>query len=195
MTMHTATETFSVTHAMILDGSTRAEDVDVTALSEANGDIYGVSAGTLTADIGNYDNTGDDTVRSRWYWLNFASIQITAGYITWDRYTQLTGETITTSTYGSGTIYRVPLWSTASMNVAPHPVLIRCAARDNTGTNRYLDFVIYRVDFSPISFQGPEYKTGMRINYQGAGIPTHYDETGYYRTEESVGALIDRPAS
>jgi hypothetical protein len=84
---------------MILDGSTRAEDVDVTALSEANGDIYGVSAGTLTADIGNYDNTGDDTVRSRWYWLNFASIQITAGYITWDRYTQLTGETITTSTY------------------------------------------------------------------------------------------------
>lgn len=195
MTMHHSTESFSITHAMILDGVTRAEDVPLVTTDGANGDIYAVESGTLTADIANYDNTGDDTIRSRWYWLNFATIQVTAGFLTWPTYTSLTGEAITSSSVGGGgQIYRAPLWTTRSMNVAPHPVLLRCEAKTHAGDLRYLDFVLYKVQFSPISFQGPEYKTGLKINYSGTGLSTTLDETGN-TVVEAIGALIDRPHS
>lgn len=195
MAIHHSTESFSISHAMILDGVTRAEDVALVQTDGAAGDIYGVEAGTITADIASFDNNGDDTVRSRWYWLNFATVEIRAGFISWDVYTDLTGESITESSVGGGgTIYRAPLWTTRSMNVAPKPLLLRCPAKTAAGALRYLDFVLYKVQFSPISFQGPEYKTGMKINYSGTGLATTLDETGN-TVIEAVGALLDRPAS
>jgi hypothetical protein len=84
-------EAFSISQAQVLDGTLSFID----ALAELNIadslDIYGVNDGSLSADVGNYDNTGDDTVLSRWYWLNFAEVAVQAGYLSFPLLSKLSG--------------------------------------------------------------------------------------------------------
>src|SRR6478736_4869574 len=79
-------EGFSLSHVAILDGQTGAEEVD--------GDIYGVRSATLAADTGNYDNTGDDRTLSSWYWFNFGTLTVEAGYVPWKLIRLLSGAEI-----------------------------------------------------------------------------------------------------
>jgi len=179
-------EGFSLTHAAILNGTTGAEEV--------NGDIYGVRTGTIAADTGNYDNTGDDTVLSSWFWLNFATVTVQAGYVPFDTIALLSGATITSSGSGASDYYSLPLWDVDSINQPPRPMLIRVPAKDKDGIIRTLDFVLYRVQFGPFSFDGPSYKSGLLLNYTGRAVVSDKDETGAALTKKAIGRIINRPA-
>lgn len=181
-------EGFSITHAAILDGT--------TGLEEALGDIYGVRSGSLAVDTGNYDNTGDDFVLSSWYWLNFATVTVQAGYVPFDVIALLSGSTITSSGSSPNDYYSLPLWEEASLNQPPRPMLIRVPARDKLGVVRTLDFILYRVQFSPFSFDGPSYKSGLLLNYSGRATISTVDETGAAlgSGKRAVGRLLNRPA-
>ncbi len=179
-------EGFSLTHAAILDGTTGAEEVD--------GDIYGVRSGTLAVDTGNYDNTGDDFVLSTWTWFNFATLTVQAGYVPFDTIALLSGSSITSSGSGASDYYSLPLWEETSLNTSPKPVLLRVPARDKDGIVRNLDFVLYRVQFGPMSFDGPSYKSGLLLNYTGRAVMSDKDETGALLPRKAIGRLINRPA-
>lgn len=187
MTNRLIVEGFSVSHAAILDGTTGAEAV--------NGDLYGVESGTLAADLGTYDNTGDDRILSTWDWFNFATLTITSGYIPFATIALLTGDTTTSSGTNPNDYYYQPLWSQQSMNVGNHPVLIRVPSKDADGNVRDLDFVLYKVKFAPINFTGPTYKDGLKVNYGGKVLMSSVDETGASlgTGNDRVGRLISRP--
>lgn len=179
-------EGFSLTHAAILNGTTGAEEVD--------GDIYGVRTGSIAVDTGNYDNTGDDAVLSSWFWFNFATLTVQAGYVPFSTIALLAGATITSSGTGAADYYSLPLWEETSLNQPPRPVLVRVPAKDKDGVVRTLDFVLYRVQFGPFSFDGPAYKSGLLLNYTGRAVMSDKDETGASLTRRAIGRLVNRPA-
>jgi len=166
-------EGFSLSHVAVLDGSTGAELVD--------GDIYGVNEASLDPDTDSYDNEGDDAVLSTWYWLNGATLTVQGGYLPMKLVAALTGETIKSSGAGAAQQNEILLWTDRSMNVAPKPVLIRIPARDDSGNPRTLDLVLFKVNFSPITFDGPSYKDGLKINYEGKAT---------YSTKNEAGVLL-----
>lgn len=179
-------EGFSLSHAAILDGTTGAEEV--------NGSIYGVRSGTIAADTGNYDNTGDDVVLSSWFWFNFATVTVQAGYVPFDTIALLAGTPVTSSGASPGDYYSIPLWTIDSLNQPPRPMLIRVPAKDKDGIIRTMDFVLYRVQFGPFNFDGPSYKSGLLLNYTGRAVMSDKDETGTPLSKKAVGRLINRPA-
>lgn len=178
-------EGFSVTHAAILDGTTGAEEV--------NGDIYGVRTGTIAADTGNYDNTGDDTVLSSWFWINFATLTIEAGYVPFQTIAMLQGSTVTSSGAGQNIHYSTDLWNEGALNTPPRPVLIRVPSKDEDGITRILDIILYKVQFGPINFTGPSYKSGLLLNYTGRALLASKDEKGQALSEKSIGRLVNKP--
>jgi hypothetical protein len=178
-------EGFSLTHAAILDGSTGAEEVD--------GDIYGVRSGTIAVDTGNYDNTGDDSVLSSWFWFNFATVTVQSGYLPFTTIALLAGSTITSSGAGVTDYYSLPLYEETSLNQPPRPMLIRVPAKDKDGVIRTLDFVLYRVQFGPFSFDGPSYKSGLLLSYTGRAVMSDKDETGTALPRRAIGRLVNRP--
>lgn len=161
-------EGFSVSHAAILDGATGAETAD----------IYGVREGSIEVDTDSFDNTGDDTVLSTWNWFNFATLSISSGYLPFAVLATMTGGTIYSSGAGAATEYSLPLWNEKSLNTAPAPVLVRVPSKDQDGLARNFDFVFYKVQFEPISFDGPAYKDGLVVNYAGKALMATKDETG-----------------
>lgn len=163
-------EGFSVTHAAILDGT--------TGLEEEFGDIYGVRSGSVDADLDSYDNTGDDGILSTWNWLNKANINITSGYVPFKTISLMTGSKITSSGTGSDEIFELPLWEDRQMNTTPRPMRIRIPSKDKAGVPRIMDFIFYKVQFQPISFDGPTYKEGMVFNYSGSGLKSDTDHMG-----------------
>ena len=176
-------EGFSVSHAAILDGTTGADLAD----------IYGVREGSLEVDTDSYDNTGDDNVLSSWSWFNFATLSIQAGYIPFEMVQRLTGATITSSGTSPNDYYQIPLWNTASLNQPPKPVVIRVPSKDSGGNSRTLDFVLYKVQFEPISFDGPSYKDGLLLNYSGKVLMSSLNEVGGALSDPSIGRIVSRP--
>lgn len=183
----TTVEGFSLSHAAILNGTTGAE--------EAAGDIYGVRTGTIAVDTGNYDNTGDDAVLSSWFWFNYATVTVQSGYVPFDTISLLSGSAITSSGTGVNDYYSLPLWEETSLNQPVRPMLVRLPGKDKDGQIRTLDFVLYRVQFGPFSFDGPAYKSGLLLNYTGRAVMSDKDETGQALTVRSIGRLINRPVS
>lgn len=182
----TTFEGFSISHAAILDGATGQE--------EDWGDIYGVNEGTLEPDVDNYDNEGDDTVMSTWYWFNFATVTIQAGYVPFTLIANLSGSTITSSGAAPDDHYSVPLWEEAALNQPSRPMLVRIPSRDNQGVIRIMDFILYKVQFEPFSFDGPSYKDGLKLNYSGKALMTATDETGAALSKRAIGRMINKPA-
>lgn len=188
-------EGFSLSHAAILDGTTGAEEVD--------GDIYGIRSGSIELDTDSYDNTGDDAVLSTWYWFNKATLTIQSGYIPFKTIALLTGSDVASTTSGSGSnnqVYSMSLWEDRQQNVQPRPVLIRVPSKDKDGVLRTLDFVLFKVQFQPISFDGPTYKDGLLVNYTGTALMSDKDETGADVLDSvtgaktrAIGRLVSRP--
>lgn len=174
-------EGFSVSHAAILDGSTGAEQAD----------IYGVREGSVSVNSDQHDNTGDNAVLSSWFWFNYAEVKITSGYIPFSVISLLTGAAVTSSSDE----WNVPLWNENSLNQVPKPVLIRVPSKDSLGAIRTMDIVLYRVQFQPISFNGPTYKDGMTVDYTGRAVLSSVDETGVALIERAIGRLINYAAS
>ncbi len=182
----TTVEGFSLTHAAILNGTTGAE--------EAAGDIYGVRTGTIAVDTGNYDNTGDDAVLSSWFWFNFATVTIQAGYIPFDTIALLSGSTVTTTGTDPADTHEIPLYEETSLNQPSRPMLVRVPGKDKDGAIRTLDFVLFKVQFGPMSFDGPAYKSGLLLNYTGRAVMSDRDETGTALTRRAIGRVVNRPA-
>lgn len=178
-------EGFSVSHAAILDGTTGAEAAD----------IFGVREGGVEVDTDSFDNTGDDAILSTWNWFNFATVTISSGFVPFDVVALLAGSTVTSSGTGAATSYSLPLWNVKSLNVSPRPVLIRVPSKDSDGVARTMDFVLYKVQFAPISFDGPTYKDGLVLNYSGKAVMSSKDETGQVLDEPAIGRIINSAAS
>lgn len=181
-------EGFSLSHAAILDGTTGAE--------ATNGDIYGVNEASIDPDTDSYQNEGDDVVMSEWGWFNFAEVNVQAGYISFELIALLTGRSVASSGSGASDLYQIDLWHQDSFNVAPKPMLIRIPAKDSAGTVRTVDFVLYKVQFSPITFDGPAYKDGLKVNYNGRALMSTTDEAGATHSDgkKRVGRVVSRQA-
>lgn len=183
---------FSVTHAAILDGTTGAEAVD--------GDIYGVRSASIELDTDSYDNTGDDAVLETWYWFNKATLTVQSGYVPFRTISLLSGSKVTSSGAAPNDYYTLPLWEDRQQNTTPRPVLIRVPSKDKDGILRTLDFVLYKVQFQPISFDGPTYKDGLLLNYTGTALMSDKDEKGVAvvdsvtgQPSRAIGRLLSRP--
>lgn len=183
----TTVEGFSISHAAILDGST---GIDATG-----GDIYGVRQGSLSVDTGSFDNTGDDNILSTWSWFNFGTLSITGGYVPFSTIALLAGSTITSSGAAGSEYYGLPLWNSTSLNQTAKPVLLRVPSKDSAGAVRNLDLVLYKVQFDPISFDGPTYKDGLVLNYGGKALMSTLDEKGATLTTSAIGKIVSRPTT
>lgn len=172
-------EAFSVSHAAILNGTTGAEQAD----------IYGVREGSVSVNSDSYDNTGDDSVLSSWFWFNYAEVTISSGYVPFDVISLLTGAPATSS----ADTWNIPLWTQSSLNQPPRPVLIRVPSKDSLGAIRTMDIILYRVQFQPIAFDGPTYKDGMTLNYTGRAVISSVNEAGVVLTEKAIGRLVNKP--
>ena len=283
-------EGFSVSHAAILDGVSPAfagDNDDAQSLELAT-DLYGVKEASLEADISDFDNEGDDSVLSTWYWLNYANVSVTMGYVPFDAISAITGETITstaddvgpnlvsvarngsstselvltfseklatatsaailealtfaggaskqtasgatiagsrvtiaglagvsdttTVAYAGGSakplkdtspganavadftaktvgfrasprstdsdVHQINIWTESALNQPTRPLLLQLPAKDSDGVPRRLYIVLYRVQFAPLSFQGPSYKEGLMVDYSGKALISTKDETG-----------------
>lgn len=175
-------EGFSVTHAAVLDGDTGAE--------ELNGDIYGIENANITPDLGTYDNVGDDVVRSTWDWFNKATIAIQAGYLPFDLIALIYGSSVSSSGSGASIRYDLPLWEKRGSNIITRPLLVRCEAKDSNGNVRWWDFVFFKAKFKPISFTGPAYKDGLKINYEATVLMSSVNEAGVVLAYEAVGRIV-----
>lgn len=186
-------EAFSISHAAILDSA--------TGLDEAiGGDIFGVRSGSLELDSDSYDNTGDDAILSTWYWANKVNVTVQGGYIPFETLSLISGSAITSSGAGNAETFSLPLWEENTMNTAPRPMLVRCPSKDREGNVRLLDFILFKVQFQPFSFDGPSYKEGLLLNYNGSALFSDKDEKGNpvldSRTGQptkSIGRLLSRP--
>lgn len=186
-------EAFSISHAAILNPSTGLEEV-------VGGDIYGVRSGSLELDSDSYDNTGDDAILSTWYWANKVNVTVQGGYIPLETLSLVSGSVVTSSGTGANETFSLPLWEENTMNTQPRPMLVRCPSKDKDGVIRLLDFILYKVQFQPFSFDGPSYKEGLLLNYNGSALFSSTDEKGQpvldSRTNQptkSVGRLVSRP--
>lgn len=185
-------EGFSLSHAAILNGTTGAEEV--------NGDIYGIRSGSIELDTDSYDNTGDDAVLSTWYWFNKATLTVQSGYVPFNTIALLSGSRVTSSGTAPNDTYSLPLWEDRQQNTQARPVLIRVPSKDKDGVVRTLDFVLYKVQFQPISFDGPTYKDGLLLNYTGTALMSDKDEKGAPvldsvtgQPSRAIGRLVSRP--
>lgn len=191
----TIVEAFSLSHVQILDGATAF--ADVTTGSNAWGDVYGVNDASLDPDTDSYDNEGDDVVRSTWNWLNKAELAVQAGYVSFALIANMTGRTISSTGSGDSIVYGIDLWHEDDFNVARKPMIIRMPSKDHLGAVRYLDIGLYTVSFAPITFDGPQYKDGLKVNYNGQALVSTVNELGaaFSDGKGRVGKLISRPVS
>lgn len=186
-------EGFSISHAAILNGTTGVE--------ETFGDIYGVRSGSLELDQDSYDNTGDDTILSTWNWGNKVNVTVQGGYIPFETIALISGSSLSSSGAGASKVVSLPLWEQRQMNTAPRPMLIRVPSKDSDGNVRNLDFILYKVQFQPFSFDGPSYKEGLLLNYNGSALFSDTDEAGNAvldsvtgQPTKQIGRLISLPA-
>lgn len=185
-------EGFSLSHAAILNGS--------SGIEEEFGDIYGINSGSMELDQDSFDNTGDDTILSTWYWANKVNLTIQAGYIPFETISLITGSVVKSSGSGANQSFEIPLWEENAMNTQPRPMLVRVPSKDKLGAVRVLDFILFKVQFQPISFDGPAYKEGLKVNYNGSALFSDTDEKGNPvldsrtgKPSKAVGRLLSRP--
>ena len=105
----------------------------------------------------------------------------------------LSGESVSSSGAGATARYYLDMWTESSMNQATRPVLIRVPSKDTSGDARNLDIVLYKVQFEPISFDGPTYKDGLKINYAGYCLMSDVDETGATLAQKMIGRIVSLP--
>jgi len=178
-------EGFSLVGASILDGTTGASAQD----------IFGIRTGTLSANIGQFDNTGNDRVLSRWVWSDYATVTIESGFIAWDMYALITGTTIGSSGAAPNDYYSVPLWDINALNQPTRPMRLRSLAKDSNGAVRTLDIVLYKVQFNPINFTGPAYKTGLNFSASGTALYSNVDEAGNALSNACIGRIVTSPGN
>lgn len=185
-------EAFSLSHAQILDGAQTFDEAAALMATPEGLDIYGVNEASLDPDTDSYDNEGDNAVLSTWSWLNKAELSVQAGFLSFPLISSLTGRAITSTGSGANQTFSTDLWHEDDFNIADKPVLLRMPSKDKAGAIRTLVIGLYKVSFGPITFDGPSYKDGLKINYAGNSLFSPVDETGTEHTDgrKRVGRLI-----
>lgn len=185
-------EAFSLSHAQILDGSSTFKEAAALLATPEGLDIYGVNEASLDPDTDDYDNEGDDTVLSKWSWLNNAGLEVQAGYLSFPLISSLTGRPMSSGGTGNAQIFETDLWHEDDFNIPAKPALLRMPSKDKTGAVRSLIIGLYRVQFGPITFDGPAYKDGLKVNYNGTALFSPVDEKGqaFADGKKRVGRLI-----
>lgn len=178
-------EAFSLSAASILNPGTGAD-------SQA---IYGVRTGTISANISQYDNTGNDRVLSRWVWSDYATVTIEAGFVSWAMYALINGVTIGSSGTAPSDFYSMPLWDLSSLNQPTLPMRLRSTAKDTNSKQLTMDIILYKVQFNPINFTGPAYKTGLNFNASGTALYSSADEAGNTLTNPTIGRVVLSPGN
>lgn len=170
-------EAFSLTHAQILDGTkTFKEAALASGPTPEDLDIYGVNNASIEPNSDSYTNEGDDAPMSIWRWLTDAEISIQAGYMSLPLISRLTGVPISSGGAGLDVIYEMDLWHEDSFNMPPVPVIVRMPSKDEKGVVRTATIGLYRVQFGPVTFDGPAYKDGLKVNLTGTAILSRWDE-------------------
>lgn len=188
----TIAEGFSVTHAQILGGTETFAQAIANATPSVAEDIYGVNDASLDPQMDEYDNEGDDAVLSTWSWFKYADVAVQAGYVSFPLIAALTGQDVYSSGTGAGITYAVDLWADDAINVAPFPMIIKMPSKDRDKKIQTLTIGLYSVQFKPITFDGPKYKDGLKINYNGRAVPSLIDEKGvaFVDGKRRTGRLI-----
>lgn len=172
-------EAFSLTHAQILDRTkTFKEEALAQAATPEDLDIYGVNSGSIEPSSDSYINEGDDAELSIWYWLNNAEVSVQQGYFSFPLISKMTGVPVSSSGSGLDIIYEMDLWHEDSFNVGAWPMLMRMPSKDRDGVVRTLTLGLFKVQFSPLTFEGPQYKDGLKINMTGTALMSATDEKG-----------------
>ena len=172
-------EAFSLTHAQIMDKTTSFKDAALAGPStDPELDIYGVNNSSIEPQSDNYTNEGDDAELSKWYWITSADLSVQQGYLSFPLISKMTGSPISSSGSGLDVVYEMDLWHEDSFNVGAWPVLLRMPSKDRDGTPRTLTLGLYKVQFSPLAFDGPAYKDGLKVNLAGSALASPTDETG-----------------
>ena len=185
MPVTTLVEGFSISHAAILTAA---------GAEETFGDIYAVNSGSLDLTLSSFSNVGDDAVLSIWDWVDFATISIQAGYISFNLIALLTGNTLSSSGSGASIQYNIELWEETSFNEVERPMRIRIPSRDSESNARLLDIILYKVKFKPLVFTGIAYKEGLKVNYDGVALLSDTDHEGNSLTHKAVGRMISLAA-
>lgn len=186
-------EAFSLSHVAVLDPSSGLEAVD--------GDIYAVNSASIELDSDSFDNVGDDLIRSTWNWGNRGNLSVQAGYLSFRNIAHIYGIPVTSSGTGDTQTFSMLAWERKSMNTRPLPVIIRMPSRDKDGVPRDLDIILFRVQFGPLTFDGPAYKDGFKINYTAQALYSDVDEKGQPildangKPTEAIGRIFSGPAS
>lgn len=185
-------EGFSISHAQILDGIQSFLEATLAQASADQYDVYGVDDASLSPKVDNFENKGDDTVLSKWNWLDQAELKIRAGYLSFPLIANLTGQAISSSGSGATQIFGLDLWHEDSMNTPPKPMILRMPSKDMDGVVRVLTIGLYKVQFDPMTLDGPKYKEGLKVNYDGAALMSSKDEKGvvFPDGKKRVGRLI-----
>lgn len=185
-------EAFSLSHAQILDGATTFKEAAALLNTPEGLDIYGVNEASLDPDTDEYDNEGDDTVLSRWSWLNNAGLEVQAGYLSFPLISSLTGRPISSTGSGNAQVFEMDLWHEDDFNIAAKPAILRMPSKDKLGAVRTFTIGLFRVQFGPITFDGPAYKDGLKVNYNGTALFSPVDEKGqpFADGKKRVGRLI-----
>jgi hypothetical protein len=185
-------EAFSLTHAQVMDGVETFLAAALATSTDDALDVYGVNEASLSPNTDSYNNEGDDVVMSRWNWLVDAEIEVQAGYLSFPLIETLTGRAAVTSGSGAAEVVQADLWHEDDFNVPPKPMIIKMPSKDEDGLVRTLTIGLYKVSFNPMTFDGPAYKDGLKINYGGTALMSAKDETGavFADGKKRVGRLI-----
>lgn len=172
-------EGFSVTHAQILDGSQTFEQALETALANPQfWDIYGVDEASITPNVDNFENPGDDAVQSRWQWFTTADLRVRAGYVSFPLLSTIYGNPISSTGTGAARVDAMELWNERSINIPDRPVMIVQPSKDSRGAIRRLVWGCYRVSFGPLTPEGIAYKDGLKVSYPGTVLMSEFNEVG-----------------
>lgn len=190
-------EAFSLSHAQVLDGATAFSAV-VSSFAAA-GDVYGVEDASLSAASTDYDNTGDDALLGFWSYLNRAECKVKAGYLSFQTISLMTGVSVSSSVVllpsgETAQSFETELWHEDSFNSSRKPVALVLPSKDSAGNARRLIIGLYSCQFKPISFDGPKYKDGLKVNYDFAAVATRYNELGVAHADGKlhIGKLISK---
>lgn len=160
-------------------GVERAAIIDpATGLEAALGQLYGVRAGTLAVDVNTADITGDDVILDTWKSINKGTLSITSGYISFQTWAKMSSSNLKSTGLTGGALLEAPFLEERQLNVASMPVLLRVKARTASGKPRYLHIVLFKVNFAPIHFDGPNFQAGLNVNYDGDVLMSDTDENG-----------------
>lgn len=188
-------EAFGLSHVAILNPLTGLDDL------AQEGDIYTVNSASIELDSDSFDNVGDDLIRSTWNWGNRGNLSVQAGYFSFKNISYIYGLPVTSSGAGDAQTFSMLAWERKSMNPRPLPVLVRMPSKDAQGVPRDLDIILFRVQFGPLTFDGPAYKDGLKINYTAQALYSDVDELGQPILDgngnptEAIGRIFSGPAT